>query len=216
MSERPQSTTAPQQADGAIGTGGRPSDAPVHLESDGGPHPLLKLLVELGPLVVFFFVNSRAGIFWGTGCFMAATVVALAASRHFFGKVPMMPLVSGVFVLIFGGLTLWLQDDLFIKIKPTIVNSIFAAVLLGGLAFGEPLLRHLFGEAMELTHEGWRRLTLRWGVFFIFLAILNEVIWRSFSLDFWVAFKVWGVMPITIAFALAQLPLIKRYQPSAG
>jgi len=215
MSERPQSTTA-HNADGAAATGAGPQDTPVHLDSDGGPHPLLKLLVELGPLVVFFFVNSRAGIFWGTGCFMAATIVALAASRHFFGKVPMMPLVSGVFVLIFGGLTLWLQDDLFIKIKPTIVNSIFAAVLLGGLAFGEPLLRHLFGEAMDLTHEGWRRLTLRWGLFFIFLAVLNEVIWRSFSLDFWVAFKVWGVMPITIAFALAQLPLIKRYQPASG
>lgn len=216
MSERPQSTTSPQRADTAGGPGVQPAAEPVHLASDGGAHPLLKLLVELGPLVIFFFVNSRAGIFWGTGCFMVATVVALAASRHFFGKVPMMPLVSGAFVLIFGGLTLWLQDDLFIKIKPTIVNSIFAAVLLGGLAFGEPLLRHLFGEAMDLTIEGWRRLTLRWGLFFIFLAVLNEVIWRSFSLDFWVAFKVWGVMPITIAFALAQLPLIKRYQPSPG
>lgn len=177
----------------------------------GGQHQLAKMLVELGPIVVFFAVNSRAGIFWGTGAFMVATAISLTASRLLLGKVPIMPLVSGVFVLVFGALTLWLQDDLFIKLKPTIVNSLFAAILFGGLAFGHPLLRYPFGEAFALTDEGWRKLTLRWAMFFVFLAVLNEVIWRSFSTDFWISFKVWGVMPLTMLFAILQLGLIQRH-----
>lgn len=175
------------------------------------PHQFWKLLIELGPLVVFFTINSRAGIFWGTGAFMVATLISLTASRLLLGRVPIMPLVSGVFVLVFGGLTLWLQDELFIKMKPTIVNSLFASILLGGLAFGQPLLRYPFGDAFSLTDEGWRKLTFRWALFFIFLAILNEVIWRSFSTDFWISFKVWGVMPLTMIFAIAQLGLIQRH-----
>jgi intracellular septation protein len=183
--------------------------------------PILKLLVELGPLVVFFLVNSQAGrfiedpkraIFWGTGAFMIATVVALVASRALFGRVPMMPLISGFFVVVFGGLTLLLNDDLFIKMKPTIVNLVFAGILLGGLAFGQALLRHLFDQVFRLTETGWRKLTLRWSLFFVFLAVLNEVIWRNFSTDFWVAFKVFGIMPLTIVFAVLQLGLIKRHE----
>jgi intracellular septation protein len=173
---------------------------------------LLKLAVEVGPLVVFFVVNARAGIFWGTGVFMGATVVSLIASRILFGRIPVMPLVTGVCVMVFGGLTLWLQDDHFIKIKPTIVNALFAGALFIGLLVGQSLLRVIFGEVFRLTDEGWRKLTLRWAFFFIFLAVLNEVVWRSFSTDTWVSFKVFGVMPLTMAFAVAQVGLLRQYE----
>ncbi|MBX9863728.1 MAG: septation protein A [Hyphomicrobium sp.] len=178
---------------------------------DSGTQQLLKFLVELGPLVVFFIVNSRAGIFYGTGCFIAATIVSLIASRFLFGRVPVMPLVSGVVVLVFGGLTLWLQDELFIKLKPTIVNTIFASVLFGGLFFGKSLLRYLFGDVFSLTEEGWRKLTFRWACFFVLLAVLNEFAWRLLSTDSWVAFKVFGIMPITMVFAIAQVGLLQRH-----
>ena len=173
---------------------------------------LLKLAVEVGPLVVFFVVNARAGIFWGTGVFMGATVLSLIASRILFGRIPVMPLVTGVCVMVFGGLTLWLQDDHFIKIKPTIVNALFAGALFIGLLAGQSLLRVVFGEVFRLTDEGWRKLTLRWAIFFTFLAVLNEVVWRSFSTDTWVSFKVFGVMPLTMAFALAQVSLLRQYE----
>jgi len=173
---------------------------------------LLKLAVEVGPLVVFFVVNARAGIFWGTGVFMGATVLSLIASRIVFGRIPVMPLVTGVCVMVFGGLTLWLQDDHFIKIKPTIVNALFAGALFIGLLAGQSLLRVIFGEVFRLTDEGWRKLTLRWAFFFTFLAVLNEVVWRSFSTDTWVSFKVFGVMPLTMAFAVAQVGLLRQYE----
>ena len=173
---------------------------------------LLKLAVEVGPLVVFFVVNARAGIFWGTGVFMGATVLSLIASRILFGRIPVMPLVTGVCVMVFGGLTLWLQDDHFIKIKPTIVNALFAGALFIGLLAGQSLLRVIFGEVFRLTDEGWRKLTLRWAFFFAFLAVLNEVVWRSFTTDTWVSFKVFGVMPLTMAFAVAQVGLLRQYE----
>lgn len=178
---------------------------------ESGSQQLMKFLVELGPLVVFFIVNSRAGIFWGTGCFIAATAASLIASRFLFGRVPVMPLVSGVVVLVFGGLTLWLQDELFIKLKPTIVNSIFAAVLFGGLFFKKSLLSYLFGDVFSLDDEGWRKLTFRWACFFVFLAILNEFAWRLLTTDQWVTFKVFGIMPITMAFAISQVWLLQRH-----
>ena len=189
-------------------------------------NPLLKFALELGPLLVFFFANARGEwlaarfpaltelggpIFIATGLFMAATAIALSVSWVLTRTLPMMPLVSGVIVFVFGGLTLWLQDATFIKMKPTIVNSLFAAVLLGGLAFGKSLLGYVFDSAFRLDAEGWRKLTFRWGLFFVFLAVLNEVVWRNFSEDTWVAFKVWGTMPITVAFTLAQMPLIMRH-----
>jgi intracellular septation protein len=189
-------------------------------------NPLLKLALELGPLVVFFFANSRGAwlaekfpmladlggpIFIGTALFMVATAIALIASKILIGTLPIMPLVSGVIVFVFGALTLYLKDDTFIKMKPTIVNTLFGVVLLGGLYFGKSLLGYVFGSAFNLDAEGWKKLTFRWGLFFLFLAVLNEFIWRNFSNDFWIAFKVWGTMPITLAFTFSQMPLIIKH-----
>ena len=128
-----------------------------------------------------------------------------------FGKLATMPLVSGFFVITFGGLTLYLQDETFIKVKPTIVNVLFAAILYGGLLFGKPLLQHLFGDEFRLTDEGWRKLTFRWASFFVLLAILNEIVWRNMSNDAWVAFKAFGILPLTLVFAISQIGLLKRY-----
>ena len=156
--------------------------------------------------------NAKAGIYWGTGVFMVATVISLIVSRMLFGRIPVMPLVSGVFVIVFGGLTLWLQDEHFIKIKPTIVNALFAAVLFGGLLAGQSLLKYRFGDVFRLTDEGWRKLTLRWACFFVCLAVLNEIVWRTVSTDTWVSFKVFAIMPLTMVFALAQVGLLRHYE----
>ncbi len=174
---------------------------------------LIKMALELGPLVVFFIVNSRADIFVGTAWFMAAMVLSLILSWLLLKRVALMPLVTGVVVLIFGGLTLWLHDDTFIKMKPTIVDSLFGAVLLGGMLFGQSLLKYVFGDVYKLKPQGWTILTLRWGLFFFALAVLNELVWRTQSTDFWVAFKVWATMPLTIIFAAFQLPVLTKYAP---
>jgi intracellular septation protein len=194
--------------------------------------PWLKLAIEAGPLVVFFLVNGRKGLpefrhlwlppgaepmvgqalFEATGAFMIATIVTLIAGWTLERKIPVMPLVSGIFVLLFGGLTLYLADEIFIKLKPTLVNCLFAAILFGGLLFGKPLLKPLFGAAVQLTDRGWRILTIRWAVFFVVLAALNEIVWRGFSTDFWVSFKLFGIMPLTFLFAAAQTPLFLREQ----
>lgn len=171
----------------------------------------LKPATDYGPLAVFLIAYALQGLMAATAALLAATLVALALALFYERRVPAMPLLTAGVVLVFGGLTLWLQDETFIKMKPTIVNGLFAAVLLGGLAFGKSLLGHVFDAAFRLDEAGWRKLTLRWGLFFIFLAAANEVIWRSFSTDFWVAFKVWGIMPITVAFTFAQMPLILRH-----
>jgi intracellular septation protein len=188
--------------------------------------PVLKLTLELGPLVVFFLANSYGDrlaatwpalealggkLFVGTAFFMVAMLIAQAISLAVLRHIAIMPLVTLFFVMVFGALTLWLRDETFIKMKPTIVNAIFGTVLLGGLLFGKSLLSYLFNAAFQLDAEGWRKLTLRWGLFFFVLAIVNEVVWRNFSSDFWVGFKVWATMPITIAFMLTQLPLINRH-----
>lgn len=178
---------------------------------------IIKLFVELGPLLIFFITNSHYGIFAGTGAFMAATIVSLAASHALLGRIATMPLVTGVFVLVFGGLTLYLQDDHFIKMKPTIVNGLFAAILVGGMVFDRLFLKTVFGDVMRLTEEGWRILTVRWAFFFAFLSVLNEVVWRLFSTDTWVTFKVFGIMPLTFVFALSQIGLLKKHElRSAG
>ncbi|MFX3680708.1 septation protein A [Oceaniradius stylonematis] len=189
--------------------------------------PGLKLALEFGPLLAFFFANARGEwlservgflgalgepIFVATAVFMVATIISLSLSWLLTRTIPIMPLVAGVVVLIFGALTLWLHDDLFIKIKPTIVNGLFSALLLGGLfIFRVSLLRYVFDAAFQIDEEGWHKLTIRWGLFLAVMAVVNEVLWRNFSTDFWVAFKVWGNLPITIAFTLAQMPLIVRH-----
>lgn len=175
---------------------------------------LTKMALELGPLVVFFIANARADIFVATAAFMAAMAISLVLTWLILKKIAIMPLVTGVVVLVFGGLTLWLQDDTFIKIKPTITNTLFAAVLLGGLLFGQSLLKYVFGDVYKLREEGWSKLTLNWGLFFIVLAIVNEVLWRNFSTDIWVAFKVWGVMPLTVIFSISQVTLLNKYAPA--
>ncbi|WP_420407829.1 septation protein A [Hoeflea sp.] len=189
-------------------------------------NPLLKMALELGPLLVFFFANARGEwiaervpfladiggpIFVGTACFMIATAIALSVSWAMTRTLPIMPLLSGVIVLVFGALTLWLQDETFIKVKPTIINTMFGLILLGGLMFGKSFLGYVFDSAFRLDAEGWRILTLRWGLFFLAMALVNEVIWRNFSTDFWIAFKVWGNMPLSIIFTLLQLPLMQRH-----
>ena len=174
-------------------------------------NPLLKLALELGPLVVFFFSNARFGIFAATGIFMVVTLVALSVSWWLTRRLAIMPVITGIVILIFGGLTILLQDEIFIKMKPTIVNTLFGTTLLVGLWFGRALLGYVFDSVFRLDDEGWRKLTLRWGLFFFALAALNEVIWRNFSTDFWVSFKVFGIMPLTILFTLSQMPLIQRH-----
>jgi intracellular septation protein len=186
-------------------------------EVQGGTEarPLLKLLVELGPLVTFFLVYSRAGIYWATGVLMVATVLSLVASWRLFGRLLAMPVVTAVLVVVFGGLTFWLDDPRFIKTKPTIINLLFAGVLIVGLATGRPLLKILLGEAFKLTAEGWRKLSVRWTMFFVTLAVLNEVVWRNFSESAWVNFKVFGILPLTVVFAMAQIGLIKRHEANS-
>ena len=175
---------------------------------------LLKLAIETGPLLVFFIVNSRAGIFTGTAAFMGAIIISLVVNWTLERKLPIVPLISAVVVLVFGGLTLYLADELFIKLKPTVINGLFAAILLGGLAAGQTLLKPVFSSAFELNDRAWRTLTLRWGLFFVALAVLNEIVWRNSSTEFWISFKLFGALPLTVLFAAAQTPLILRSQPS--
>ncbi|MDR6819406.1 intracellular septation protein [Neorhizobium sp. 2083] len=214
----------------------------MKFESDTTPtaadrhHPMLKLALELGPLLVFFFANLRGEwlaatfpslsvlggpLFIASGLFMVATVVSLVVSKVVLGHLPLMPFISGIVVLVFGGLGIWLQDELFFKMKPTIINTLFGVALLGGLLFGKSLLGYVFNAAFQLDEAGWRKLTIRWGIFFLFLAVLNEIVWRGANAyflpdakaadNFWVAFKVWGTMPITLIFTMTQMPLIMRH-----
>lgn len=171
-----------------------------------------RLLIEAGPLAAFFIANSQAGIMIGTAVFMAATTVSVAVSWHFERKVPIMPVVGAAFVLLFGGLTLWLQDDLFIKIKPTLVNLLFATVLFVAHVTHRNVLKRILGTVLNLTDEGWRTLAIRWAWFFLLLAALNEGVWRTMSTDAWVNFKVFGIMPLTLLFSAFQAPLILRHQ----
>src|SRR5205085_8979978 len=194
-------------------------------------NPVLKLALEMGPLLLFFFANARpalftplvgpllpeavsgekAGIFVATAVFMGAILLSLAVSYVLTRHLPVMAMVTAVVVVIFGGLTLVLHDDTFIKMKPTIIYLLFAGLLLGGLAFNKPLLALVFDSVFDLTDEGWRKLTLRWAVFFVALAVLNEIVWRTQTTDVWVSFKVFGVLPLTFIFAALQYPLLQRY-----
>src|SRR3954467_3531226 len=175
------------------------------------PHPLFKLATELGPLMVFFLANAKFGLFVATGAFMVAIVAAIIASYVVTKHVPIMAIVTAVVVLVFGTLTLVLHDETFIKVKPTIIYGLFAGILGGGLLFGRSFIAILFDQMFNLTPQGWRSLTFRWALFFLAMAFLNEAIWRTQSTDVWVAFKAFGVIPLTMVFAVAQMPLIKRY-----
>jgi len=175
------------------------------------PHPLFKLATELGPLIVFFVANAKFNLFVATGAFMAAIVTAVIASYVVTRHVPLMAIVTAVIVLVFGGLTLFFHDETFIKVKPTIIYGLFALTLGIGLLLGRSFIAVMFDQVFNLTPEGWRRLTLRWTLFFVFMAVLNEVVWRTQTTDVWVAFKAFGVLPITAIFAACQMPLVRRY-----
>ena len=170
------------------------------------------LALELGPLVIFFLGNARLGLFRATALFMVATITALLASWFLTSRLAIMPLVTGIVVLIFGGLTLVLHNDMFIKLKPTIIYALFGGALVAGLVMGKPLLGILFDSVFDLTEEGWRKLTWRWALFFFAMAILNEVVWRNFSTDVWVSFKLFGAVPLTFLFGAAQYPLLMKHQ----
>ncbi len=173
-------------------------------------NPIVKLLLELGPLALFFAVYSKLGIFAATGVLMAGVVVTLGVSYAMLRRIPVMPLVTAVIVMIFGSLTLFFHDETLIKIKPTALYLLFAAALFAGLALRKPILKILFDGALHVTEEGWRKLTWRWAFFFIALAVLNEIVWRTQTTDLWVKFKTFGFLPLTLLFALAQAPLIMR------
>lgn len=173
---------------------------------------LRRLALDLGPVLLFFGAFKFSNIYVATGIFMVAVIVALAVGYWLERKISPMPAFTAVLVLVFGGLTLYLQNDTFIKMKPTVLYAFFGVLLLGGLAVNRLFIKYVFGQAFELTEEGWRKLTLRWGLFAFALAIANEIIWRHFSTDVWVDFKVWGIYPLFFLFALAQTPLILKHE----
>lgn len=181
-------------------------------QENSGPNPWIKLALEMGPLGLFFYLNANYDLMVATGGFMIATVISLVASKVLLGKLPTMPLIGAVFILIFGGLTLVLNDEIFIKLKPTIVNAMFGtALLVAQLGFNKPLLKVVMGDVMPLQTEGWRILSIRWGLFFFVLAGLNEFVWRTFDTDTWVSFKVFGILPLTLAFTMSQVPTMTKY-----
>jgi intracellular septation protein len=177
--------------------------------------PILKLVLDIGPLVLFFAANSKFGIYAATGSFMVAVLIALAVSYVMTRHIAIMPVVTAVIVLVFGGLTLILHDELFIKLKPTIIYVLFGGTLLAGLALDKPFLSIMFDQMFHLTAEGWRKLTWRWALFFLLLAVVNEIVWRNASTDFWVSFKLFGVVPLTFVFGALQYPLLVKYHPDA-
>jgi intracellular septation protein len=181
-------------------------------------NPLLKLALDIGPLALFVVANAKLGIFVATGSFMAAVVAALLVSYAMTRQWPIMPVVTAIVVMVFGGLTLALHDETFIKLKPTIIYALFGGTLLGGYIFDKSFLAIVLDSVFHLTEEGWRKLTLRWALFFFALAVLNEVIWRTQSTDFWVNFKLYGFVPITFVFAAMQYPLLMRHaaEPAAA
>ena len=173
---------------------------------------LYKLLIDIGPLAVFFIFYTRSGLQASILPFMVATVIAVLFSYILEKKIPIMPTVGAGIVLLFGGLTIYFDNDVFFKMKPTIINVLFAIILYGGILINKPLLKYLLGAALKLEETGWKILTQRWIGFFIALAVLNEIVWRTQSTDVWVNFKVFGILPITFIFTMTQFPLIKKYQ----
>jgi intracellular septation protein len=175
-------------------------------------HPGVKFALELGPLAIFFIAYSKLDIYWATGALIATALVSLAVSYATLKRIPIMPLITAIIVVIFGSMTLIFHNETLIKIKPTALYLMFGLALLGGMAFNKPLLPIMFDGAFHISEEGWRKLTYRWAFFFLALAALNEIVWRTQTTDFWVSFKTFGVLPLTLLFGLAQAPLIMRYE----
>ncbi len=176
------------------------------------PRRWIKPVTDFGPLVAFFAAYMVYDLLAATAALMAATVAALVLAYVTERRIPLMPLITAGVVGVFGGLTLWLNDETFIKLKPTIVQTVIAAILLGGLAFGRPLLKPLMGTAWPMDDAGWSRLTLRFALFFLAMAALNEVVWRTQTTDFWVTFKVFGLTGLTFLFGMTQMPLLNRHR----
>ncbi|MEP0943284.1 MAG: septation protein A [Rhizobiaceae bacterium] len=189
-------------------------------------NPTLKLGLEIGPIILFILSYNFGDrlidvfnlgepftkpIFLATAVIMVATLIAIAVSWTVTRTLPAMPIVTAVVVSIFGGLTLYLQDDTFIKLKPTIINTLFGVTLISGMLLGRSFLKVVMGAAFELDQEGWNKLTWRWGFFFLFLAVVNEIVWRNFSEGFWVGFKFWGMTGLTMAFVASQLPMMMKH-----
>ena len=173
---------------------------------------LTKLFIDIGPLAIFFIFYSRGDLNSAILPFIIATIISVLLSYILEKKIPIMPTVGAIIILIFGGLTIYFDNEVFFKMKPTIINILFAIVLFGGIILKKPLLKYLLGSALKLKDDGWSILTKRWIIFFIALAILNEIIWRTQSTDIWVNFKVFAILPITFIFTITQFPLIKKYQ----
>ena len=177
--------------------------------------PLIKFITDFGPLLIFFVVyfNNENNLKIAIPPFIVATIIALAIVYFLEKKIPMVPLASGILITFFGGLTLYFDNKIFFYMKPTIINILFAAILFFGKYFTEkPLLKIFFQTAINLENEGWKKLNDRWIVFFLFVAILNEIVWRTQSEAFWVNFKVWGLLPISFVFAASQISLINKYK----
>jgi intracellular septation protein len=177
---------------------------------------LRRLALDLGPLLIFFAAFKLGGFFAATAAFMVAICVSLALGYALEKKLSPMPLFTAVMVLVFGGLTLYLENKTFLKVKVTVIYTFFGAILLGGLIFNRLFIKYVFAQAFDLTDPGWRQLTWRWGIFFLLLAVINELVWRNTSDDVWVSFKVWGIIPLIFLFALAQTPLVIKHQAHDG
>ena len=177
--------------------------------------PIIKFATDFGPLLIFFIIyfNNENDLKIAIPPFIIATLIALLVVYWFEKKIPMVPLTSGILITLFGGLTLYFDNKIFFYMKPTIINLLFAAILFFGKYFTQkPLLKIFFQNALNLSDEGWVKLNSRWIIFFIFVAVLNETVWRTQSEIFWVNFKVWGLLPISFIFAASQVPLINKYK----
>ena len=177
--------------------------------------PIIKFIADFGPLLIFFtiYFNNDNDLRLAIPPFIIATLIALVVVYFLEKKIPIVPLTSGILITLFGGLTLYFNNKVFFYMKPTIINLLFAGVLFfGKYITKKPLLKIFFQNAFNLKDEGWKKLNYRWILFFIFIAILNEIVWRTQSEAFWVNFKVWGLLPITFVFAASQFPLINKYK----
>ena len=177
--------------------------------------PLIKIIADFGPLLIFFIIyfNSENNLKVAIPPFIIATLISLVVIYFLEKKISMVPLTGGILITLFGGLTLYFDNKIFFYMKPTIINILFAGVLFFGKFFTEkPLLKMFFQNAFNLENEGWKKLNQRWILFFLFVAILNEIVWRTQSEAFWVNFKVWGLLPISFVFAASQFPLINKYK----